>query len=153
MPCYTLMMNRFFKTAMLWLLALALPVQGFAAVTQSSCAPQMQHVIAVAEAVENSAHSHHSISVDNVEYTHHQMTVQVNDANTLADQQTDQTQSHASVKCSACAVCCIGIAMLPGILELPVFPLVSSPVVSSPSSSFFGFIPDGIKRPPKPSLV
>lgn len=138
---------------MLWLLALALPVQGFAAVTQSSCVPQMQHVIVAAGAVENSTHSHHHMSADSVEHTHHQVTVQLDEVVTAAHQQNDQTHAHANAKCSACAVCCIGVAMLPGLPELPVFPLVSTPVVSSPSSLFFGFIPDGIKRPPKPSLV
>lgn len=138
---------------MLWLLALALPLQGFAAVTQLSCVPQIQHVIAATEAVENSAHSHHQMSVDSVEHAHHQVNVQVDEAVTPAHEQNDQTHAHANAKCSACAVCCIGVAMLPGLPDLLVFPLVSTPVVSSPSSPFFGFIPDGIKRPPKPSLV
>lgn len=146
-------MNRLFKTAMLWLLALALPVQGFAAVTQSSCAPQMQHVLAESAAMKSSVQSHHQTST--AEHQHHQMNMLADHAaNVDTSALTDhQTNSHAKVKCSACATCCIGIAMLPVMPQLPAFPIASSPIVSSLSSLFPGHIPDGLKRPPKFSLV
>lgn len=146
-------MNRLFKTAMLWLLALALPVQGFAAVTQSSCAPQMQHVFAESAVMQSSMPSHHQNAA--TEHQHHQMNMQTDDVahvDTVAAPD-HQTNSHAKVKCSACATCCIGIAMLPVMPQLPAFPLASSPIVASLSSLFPGHIPDGLKRPPKFSLV
>lgn len=146
-------MNRLFKTAMLWLLALALPVQGFAAVTQSSCAPQIQHMLAESAAMQSSVQSHHQSA--SAEHQHHQMNVQAKHAaNVDTSAAPDhQTNSHAKVKCSACATCCIGIAMLPVMPQLPAFPLASTPIVASLSSLFPGHIPDGLKRPPKFSLV
>ena len=149
-----LKMNRFFKTAMLWLLALALPMQGFATVTQASCAPQMQaqHVVASSGGMQDSGYSHHQSTA---EHQHHQMDISAEhavhaDADTSSDHQSN---THANVKCSACATCGMGIAMLPVMPELPTFPIASTSVVSSLSVLFPGHIPDGLKRPPKFSLV
>ena len=137
---------------MLWLLALALPVQGFAAVTQSSCVPQMQaqHIVAATGGMQDSVQPHHT-----TEHQHHQMSMSAEHAVPVAaDVPSDhQINTHANVKCSACATCCIGIAMLPVMPELPAFPIASTPVFSSLSSLFPGHIPDGLKRPPKFSLV
>jgi hypothetical protein len=150
-------MNRLFKIAMLWLLALALPVQGFAAVTQSSCAPQMQtqHIVAASEGIPDSVHSHHPIATDGIEHRHHHMSTSAEQAGHVdADKQTGhQDNKHANVKCSACATCCVGIAMLPAMPQLPAFPIASTLVVSSLSAFPPGHIPDGLKRPPKFFLV
>ncbi len=137
---------------MLWLLALALPVQGFAAVAQSSCAPQLQaqHIVATSGGVQDSVQSHHT-----AEHQHHQMSLSAEHAvPVVADTPSDhQTNTHANVKCSACATCYMGVAMLPVMPQLTAFPIASTPVVSSLSSLFPGHIPDGLKRPPKFSLV
>ncbi len=74
-------MNQLFKTAMLWLLALALPVQVYAAVTQSSCAPQMRQVVAAAAVVQNIEHARHQSSANGMEHAHHEMHAQADEAN------------------------------------------------------------------------
>ncbi len=138
---------------MLWLLALALPVQGFAAVTQASCAPLTQYGLAASDAMQSPEQSHRA--ADGMAHAHHQTSVQTDHAaHVNLDTPTDhQKNKHANVKCSACATCGMGVAMLPVMPQLPVFPVTSSSVVSSLSSLFPGHVPDGLKRPPKFFLV
>lgn len=152
-------MNRLFKTAMFWLLALALPGQGYAAVTQSSCAPRMRQVVATAAVVQNIEHALQHSSANGMEPAHHQMHAQVDDANHVdADSTTNvisvkQSNTHANEKCSACTAGCVAMAMLPVMPELPAFPLDSTSVVASTSSLYSGHIADGLKRPARFSLI
>lgn len=130
-------MNRIFKTFVLWLLVLALPVQGFAATMQMSCAPEMHHSVVTPAPDE---HAHHA----NMDMTSSH-TAQ-SDSKTPFDKQSN-------MKCSACAACCMGIAALPATLDLSVAASGSAVIFSSPATFFLGHIPDGIKRPPKSILV
>lgn len=142
-------MNRIFKTWMLWLLVLALPVQGYAAVSQLSCGPVMHQTVVE---VIHDAPMHHAGA-----HEHHMQNLPADmdmaaahDADAAPDQMHDQ---QANSTCSACAACCISIAMLPVLPDWSVIPIGATPVVSSPASLFLGHIADGIKRPPKSLLV
>lgn len=148
-------MNRIFKTWMLWLLVLALPAQGYAAVSQLSCGPLMHQ--AVVE-VTHDASMHHAVA-----HEHHAQNLPAGMDMTAAqhahaDATHEQThaQTHeqqASSTCSACAACCLSIAMLPSLPDWSLTTIGATPVVSAPASLFLGHIADGIKRPPKSLLV
>ncbi|WP_076591244.1 hypothetical protein [Herminiimonas arsenitoxidans] len=136
-------MNRIFKTFMLWLLVLALPVQGFAATMQMSCAPEMHHSVVTPA---SDTHAHHGNMDAHVDMDMTSSHTAQSDSKTPFDQPSN-------MKCSACAACCMGIAALPATLDLPIAASGSAVIFSSPATFFLGHIPDGIKRPPKSILV
>ncbi|GGI54759.1 hypothetical protein [Oxalicibacterium solurbis] len=141
-------MNRIVKTALLWLLALALPVQGWAAATQISCAPTMHQPAQVSDSA-----SHEMTHAQNHHVMHDDMS---KTASTAADIQDDSSPTPAKLgvaKCSACAACHIGLTALPSFSDWPLPATDSMPVVIAPASPFVGHVPDGIKRPPRSALV
>lgn len=141
-------MNRIFKTWMLWLLVLALPAQGYAAVSQLSCGPLMHQ--AVVE-VTHDVTMHHA---QNLPADMDMTAGQHVHADATHEQTHAQTyEQQASSTCSACAACCLSIAMLPSLPDWSLTTIGATPVVSAPASLFLGHIADGIKRPPKSLLV
>lgn len=140
---------------MLWLLVLALPAQGYAAVSQLSCGPLMhQAVVEVTHDVTMHhavAHEHHA---PNLPADMDMTAAQHAHADVIHAQTHDQThEQQASSTCSACAACCLSIAMLPSLPDWSVTTIGATPVVSAPASLFLGHIADWIKRPPKSLLV
>ena len=141
-------MNRLIRLVLLYLLALALPVQGWAAATQTVCAPsmhqtgmQMTHDEPVAAMVQT--HDHHQMHT-----AHHQA-----DDGHAKHNQAAKADTHGKASCSVCAACYIGMALLPAIPDL-VKPVYGSSAVTVAAPSFFpGHIPDGIKRPPRHILA
>lgn len=145
-------MNRIFKTWMLWLLVLALPAQGYAAVSQLSCGPLMHQ--AVVE-VTHDASMHHAVA-----HEHHAQKLPADMDMTAGQDVHDADATHeyaheqqASSTCSACAACCLSIAMLPSLPDWSLTTIGTTPVVSAPASLFLGHIADGLKRPLKSLLV
>ena len=140
-------MNRIVKTALLWLLALALPVQGWAAATQLACAPAMHQAMQTVDVMPHDMHAsgHHAMEagMDHITYA---MTVDSHD-------HSGNSIHHADGKCSVCAACSVGMVMLPSFSGWTSLPAGSSPVGIAPASAFLGHVPDGIKRPPKVVLV
>lgn len=139
-------MNRIVKIVLLWLLALALPVQGWAAATQISCAPTMHH-----PAQASGYTSHEMPHAQN----HHAMHDGMHEA-AATDMHGDSSPVSAKLgdaKCSACAACYVGLTALPSSSDWPLSAIASTPVVVTPASSFVGHVPDGIKRPPRAVLV
>lgn len=144
-------MNRFVRIVLLYLLALALPVQGWAAATQSACPPEM-HQTAMQAAHEESIVE--SVAATSHEHEHHQMHAAHHQTDSSGDHH-DQTAKtgHGNASCSACAACYIGMALLPAMPDL-VKPAYGSAAVSVATPSIFlGHIPDGIKRPPRHILA
>ncbi|HWU97559.1 MAG TPA: hypothetical protein VN114_03525 [Oxalicibacterium sp.] len=136
-------MNRLVKTALLWLLALALPVQGWAAATQLSCAPVIHQVT---QAGDIAMHASHHMT----EGEGHSM--QAEDAHSHASTNSPVSR-HVDMKCSACAACNVGMTALPSVHDWPLLPVGSIPAVAAPAATFLAYIPDGIKRPPRSILV
>ncbi|MET0963900.1 MAG: hypothetical protein ABWY05_13955 [Noviherbaspirillum sp.] len=131
-------MHRALTTFLLWLLIAALPLQGFAAAVQASCAATAHHAAAqvYAPAQSNAGHEHSA---------HH---------DSAAASETgaghDAAAKHTASSCSACASCCVGAGAPPCLsLRGPGYGR-SQPVVSSPAPLITGFIPPGLERPPKP---
>ncbi|MBV8623123.1 MAG: hypothetical protein JO174_06525 [Herbaspirillum sp.] len=136
------------KILLLWLLALAIPVQGFAAVLQA-CAPAMaqmppvlQHrmdtMVPMKHGMSAEAHAHHvhheaaSISVaagDDGGSIHHD-------------------QHRANLTCSFCAACTVGAILPLALATLPAPELPSREYLVQPTTGFVGFLPENPDRPP-----
>ena len=128
------------------LLVLALPLQGYAAAGMLWCAPvhpsqalHVQHVPhAQGEPAAHSAHSHGTaVSAGEAHAPHH--------AGATADEEGAQT---GGGKCSQCAVCNVGVALLPAVPLLGV-PRAPESVVLQPSRLPAAFLTGGIERPPR----
>ena len=115
------------------LLLFALPFQGYAATTMLGCGPNHPQgsATAIPEGSPGDAAAH----------------VHSNDA--AAD------HSHAdpvASKCSVCASCCIGVALLTAPLSFAALPPVIAPATLL-SIGEVGFLTDGPDRPPRTALV
>lgn len=122
----------------MWLLLLALPLQGFAAATMLHCAPSHHPAPAsLAAAVDIAAQGHHDGDHAAVA------------GNTPDDgaSPTDLTQP-AKAKCSACAACSVGAALPAAAIEFAsVAPSAASGLVGCDER--VGFFTDGPDRPPR----
>ena len=112
----------------MWLLATALPLQGFAAATMLTCGPA-HHRMAASAAPHAHAHEGHQ---------HH------HDAGTL--------QQLAKFKCSACAACCVAAALPSPTLTFDS-PDLAEVHASVPPPAVAIFLTDGLERPPRPLLA
>ncbi len=139
------------KILLLWLLALAIPVQGFAAVLQA-CTPAMAQAAQVLPVqphrVETMAHMDHGLSADaHAHHGHHDaapMSAAAGDEGGPAHHH----QHHANLSCSFCAACTVG-ALLPLALATPPVPeLPSREYLVQPTAGFVGFLPENPDRPP-----
>jgi hypothetical protein len=119
------------RLLLIFMLLLALPLQGFAAAAMMSCAPSHHGVPASVAMHDGSAvHAHHHDS----------------------DRDPASTPSHGKHACSACAACCIGGALAPSALRFSadlsthLRPLLAR--VTPPA-----FITEGTERPPRHVLA
>ena len=142
-------MNRILKTFLLWLLIAVLPLQGMAAVIKASCGPRHHDTsLAVMKVAEHhhdadvAAHQHDSSDANIA-------AVGVEDADTASHHSSSAKQIHKTSHCSACAACCMGAVAPPPSLSLPpvLSTIEAAPLLSA--VSFTGFIPAGLKRPPR----
>lgn len=129
-------MNRLLKTIFVWLLLLALPMQGYAAVTMLACGTGSHHGRTVA-AHDHSAHAHGAGT--QAAGTHHHPA-------------HDTGGKHGNAPCNACQGCCMGALMTSSIDWLPV-DLSSTLPSASPAVLFSGHIPGGLERPPRAFLA
>ena len=124
-----------FRNALMWLLLLALPLQGFAAATMLHCGAGHQRTVATAASKSASPHHHEAGQA-------HQHAAASDTA------QPDLAKS----KCSACAACCMGTALPAAALAFEPFAPALAPLsfVTAPA---IGFVTDGPDRPPRILLV
>lgn len=128
-------MKAIFHTMMIWLMLLAIPVQGFAAASMMLCAP-----VAARADVHTSAGPHDHAAM---------LAAQ---ASNTPDQPTIPGQ-HVAGKCGVCAACCMGIVMMTSTLPvLPVFDFVSQHHAAD-TTFLPSVIPDHPERPPQLSLA
>ena len=155
------------RTVLIWLVALAIPAQGMAAVVMLHCGPghhpaQKTGVTAtllpaVAHA-EHAAHGHVGHRVqgsDAATSAAASADVQgVAAAATAADtpagsaSDADPSTQPPNQKCSACAACCAGLALPSAVALLPTLDPVREVTVLSPAWTA-GVAVDGLERPPR----
>ena len=91
-------MKRVLQSLIVWLMLLALPLQGLASVGMLSCSHD------AAPAAATPVHANHAVAQD--EHAHHAAAVQAADAH-------DHVFHPGHGKCSSCASCGVGAAMAP----------------------------------------
>lgn len=124
-------MKKLSRLFLLCILMLAIPVQGIAAASMLFCAGGHQHVAQAGQQDKN-LHQHHDMSA----------------AGKSADHKTDSNASLAKDKCSSCAACCVGAALVTAFPE-PAISSPSSEKIDLVFSSHLGHISDGLERPPR----
>ncbi|MBG7618857.1 hypothetical protein I5R65_05220 [Herbaspirillum sp. AP02] len=140
------------KILLLWLLALAIPLQGFAAVLQA-CAPAMQatqhHGQHHAGQVSDTAMTAEAAPVDQAaqHHAHHHPMAQ-----TLADSDpapaSPHGTQHANASCSFCAACTVGAILPLALATVPAPDLPSHDYLVQPAAGFVGHLPENPDRPP-----
>jgi len=148
-------MGLLIRTLFIWLLVLAVPVQGAAAATMAFCSPS-HHGGAAAEQMQSvgpADHAHHIASAAS-EHAHHQVAASFDEVSAApADSTPPSAFSQASKhKCSACASCCSLGAILNAVLAVPT-PAFSPTVFSTVVPSVDAFAADGPDRPPRHVLA
>jgi hypothetical protein len=160
---YNRIMLSHLRTAVVWLLLLALPVQGVAAATMLYCGPAQG--AREAEAVVQRPHADNAPTVAHqAQPGHHDHSTHQHAAATaheepkaISDQGPSQPSSPGSLeqtadgKCSVCATCCNAAAVSPA-LVLPPRSDDPAPVHAVPESQI-SFLTEGPLRPPRPFLA
>ncbi|HSB98949.1 MAG TPA: hypothetical protein VLE45_03475 [Burkholderiaceae bacterium] len=141
-------MRRTLWPFVIWLLALALPLQGVAAATMAHCAPMRGDATSVSghehAAPRSVPHHHHDAATDTApSHAAHGVA--------SADDTGGQDVTSSLHKCSACAACCIGLGLPSTAFALPQPPVASS-VPAAPSAHDVAFFTSGPERPPRPQL-
>lgn len=134
------------RLLLVWLIALALPIQGVAGVTMLHCGPSHHAPPAEAPHAEGGhAHHQHAVHAGAVDGQHdHGHTAALGHAHHAADK----------ASCSACAACCAGTA-----LAVPMTPLVlalqdvAQEHAPAAEARLAAFLTGGPERPPRPSLA
>lgn len=131
------------KIFLLWLLALAIPVQGFAAAVQLGCASPhpvqiTSHTNSISMTGMSMADMQHDVSM--MSHSVHQQHLQP----------ADSAPSHhsSSASCSSCSVCTIG-AILPLALDkLMHLPVPADVHIAMTTHGYVGYTPENPERPP-----
>ncbi len=127
-------MRSFWRLLLLCLMALALPVQGFAAAGGAHCGAMHERMQASAA----QDHHHPADAMDAAEAPHHDDAAQVG----LGD----------ASKCSACATCCVALGLPATSLLLPVLRAESAqPCFAAAGPA--AFLTSGPERPPRAILA
>lgn len=142
------MLSRF-RTALMWLLLLALPMQGFAAATMLNCGPNHHRMLAGA-AVESAKDDGHAA----VGHDQHAMSMTDDRHEKASDGgANDLPSAHhldklMKFKCSACAACCVGAALPTAALVIASIPpaMTTAAFVYTPHVDFLS---TGLDRPPR----
>lgn len=140
----------------MWLLALAIPTQGFAASTMFFCGPG-HHGSTASLAV--TAHVHTGVPPRSASGSdHHRFSTEADTP--PAPRQTavggkltsSKPRSSTGGKCSACAACCTSVAIGATALLVEVVPLVRD-YAASPAEPPARLSTGGLERPPKHLLA
>lgn len=150
------------KTLLVWLLMFVIPLQGFAATAMLFCASS-HHCVSATSMSQQTAHDHHASIPGHVEHQHDKMQ-QVShhdqDARQPASnsQFDDSTQNHATPlkaghladgKCSACAACCTGSALLSSTRFMNHVAMTGAVLIPFAPESYVSHIPKGFDPPPR----
>jgi len=152
-------MPKFLRKFIVCMLIVALPTPGFAAAGMLACSPGHASMMSapaldgrLVEAAQAPRHDHraHHHALNGA----HDPVIQDATAGFTA-QLTDGAgalDTQAGTKCSACAACCFGAALVPGSV-LPGTPEFSPTPLAASSPAPVSFITDGPVRPPRSFLA
>ena len=134
-------MNRaFFRSlarSLLWLLAVTLPMQGFASAMRSCCVDELAAAVTVVAAQAPQCHAMNDAA--DMRIAHQPMTMAMDDGG--ATQHGHDCSNHGA--------CTVGATAPPGMPALHAVILRAPPPALAPDSLFAGHIPPGPERPPR----
>jgi hypothetical protein len=148
-PLYTFAMALRFRTAMMWLLLLALPLQGFAAATMLDCGPNHHRMWGASIGTQAGSHDH----AKHGGHRHPTNAADVDELSASGDHADGGSPLHhldklSKFKCSACAACCIGAALPPSPLTFLSFPPAAAPAPNV-AVPYDDFVSNALDRPPR----
>lgn len=127
---------RFLARSLLWLLAVTLPLQGFASAMRSCCVDELAVAVTVtATAIEAPP-------------CHDMADMQMQDQ-PMKMAMDDGGATHHGHDCSNHGACTVGATAPPGMPALHALTLRAPPPALAPDSLFAGHIPPGPERPPR----
>ena len=134
-------MNRaFFRSlarSLLWLLAVTLPLQGFASAMRSCCVDELTAAVTVVAAQAPQCHAMNDAA--DMQMADQPMTMAMDDGGAM---------QHGH-DCSNHGACTVGATAPPGMPALHALTLRAPPPALAPDSLFAGHIPPGPERPPR----
>lgn len=137
---YSPSMRPLLKSLLLWLLALALPVQALAASGMQHCGTSHERT-AVAAAAPLPAHDHAAAG-------HHHPPVAGLDGSMQDAGDAAASSGEVRSSCSACATCCFAVA-LPVAGMRAASPLPEAFAAAPPSAQVAPYVTGGLDRPPR----
>lgn len=154
-------MRVWLRFVMACLLALALPAQGLANATMLHCGTSHQRMhTAQTAAPQDAAHhghhdaaaSQHSHSVGHADHANHDPLSNDTTDTPMSSVSPDKLTDLGQYKCSACASCCSGLALLGSMPRVSV-PELGATVFLTVTPTVGAFATDGPDRPPRTSRV
>ncbi len=150
-------MSRMLRITLMWLMALAVPVQGYAAVAMFSCAPGHRAMLVMPAQTASSGahmqqtpqHSHQVMAGAHIDQ-HHDEAAHAGHAHKVASH--DAAGEAGNGSCTPCASCCVVAALPATALEFQPVPQVDVFVLVAPRDVAF-FVTEGLERPPRSALV
>jgi hypothetical protein len=143
------------RTVMMCLLLAALPVQSWAVATMVNCGPTHHRMSA---AMDTGAHVHDEESHEphgHDHASHHHDTATSDQADRVDQGQADpdpKTASMGKFKCSACATCCLGMALPSPLLTFDASVSSETVQLGMPQGHVV-FLTAGLERPPRSILA
>ncbi|MNK26516.1 hypothetical protein D3C87_448540 [compost metagenome] len=127
---------RFLARSLLWLLAVTLPLQGFASAMRSCCVDELAVTVTVA------------VEAMQAPPCHDMADMQIQDQ-PMKMAMEDGGATHHGHDCSNHGACTVGATAPPGMPALHALTLRAPPPALAPDSLFAGHIPPGPERPPR----
>lgn len=140
-------MKELLNMYVIWLIVIALPLQGLAAATMISCA-QLQ-----SQSIDHQAHNHNHNHEHEHEHEHHSMKdihshTQTNGSNLHAD-----SSKHTCNQCAKCSTCCSGFTFTTASVSTLLYISTSMGAIEFASPLFASHIPSSPERPPRLTLI
>lgn len=137
----------------MWLLAVAVPAQGFAAASMFNCGPGHHGAAQMHSHDDESGGARTAHEHDGAAPLHsHAGELAVSAADGGHGAEAPAAQKIAKGSCSACASCCTGVALPASVVTFDATPVHEFVVPLAPSS-IPAFLTDGPERPPRSILV
>ncbi|MDI4635222.1 hypothetical protein J7U46_19320 [Pelomonas sp. V22] len=136
-------MSKFWRIALAWLLAMALPIQGYAAQTMLLCGPA-NHQSSLLD--EHAGHAHDHAGMVDDDASAHSMAQDGMSAQ-QGDEATSAQTKHAG-KCSVCSSCCSVVAIMTSIVSFAVVK-PDLPEVATVKFAHDRVMVGGLERPPR----
>lgn len=145
------------RALLVWVMVIALPVQGVAASAMLFCGPGHGRTVQGPASHHAAGHGHDMAATDHGAHTHsvHAVAHSAGSEPSVAnpsDGADGLFPHHGKFSCSSCAACCSALA-LPASFSLPETPGPAHPLRTSLEAPVASHQPDRLDRPPRTVLA